>query len=76
MRVNEALLKDMLEQYVHHEPTQCTGQADATTFTFDFPGTNDQSAWYGDFVQYEEGLFEAMMSHTDDAGTKDWQIRM
>lgn len=77
VRVDEAILNDILEQYTAHEPSQCNtqAQADATTFTFDFPGTNTNSGWNEDFVGYEEDLFQAVMSHTDANG-KSWDLRI
>eukprot|EP00584_Thalassiosira_punctigera_P005954 CAMPEP_0172540772 /NCGR_PEP_ID=MMETSP1067-20121228/11704_1 /TAXON_ID=265564 ORGANISM="Thalassiosira punctigera, Strain Tpunct2005C2" /NCGR_SAMPLE_ID=MMETSP1067 /ASSEMBLY_ACC=CAM_ASM_000444 /LENGTH=776 /DNA_ID=CAMNT_0013326685 /DNA_START=99 /DNA_END=2425 /DNA_ORIENTATION=+ len=75
--VEEALLKDIMEAYVGHDASTCASAelANATSFSFDWPGTNADSDWYADFIQYEEGLFQATMSHADANG-KSWEIRI
>jgi len=42
-----------------------------------WPGTNTQSSWNTDFVGYEQGLFQAIMSHNDPTGKNlSWSIRI
>lgn len=77
--LDEALLTDLIEQYITHETTTCTSSAsvdDATSFSFDWPGTNAESAWYESFEQFEQGNFQAIMSHTDGSGDRSWSIRI
>lgn len=76
--LDEALLNDIIEQYTAHEPTSCTSSAsaDATSFSFDWPGTNADSAWYAPFVQFEQSNFQAIMNHADATGDRSWSIRI
>ena len=70
-----AILQDMLESYTEHTPSTCTGAAGTTTYTFNYPGLNQDSEWHPPFQTFEEDLFLAAMSHTD-AGNKSWTIRI
>lgn len=73
--LDAAILQDMLESYTNHQPTTCTGAAGSTTFTFDWPGSNPDSEWEPDFINFEEDLFLAAMTHTD-AGKRTCTIRL
>ena len=73
--LDDALLNDILHSYTDHVASTCTGSADTTTFSFDYPGVNVDSAWNEDFIPFEEGLFQASMTHTD-AGNNSWTIRI
>ena len=74
--LDEALLNDIVESYYNHEPTECTAASSSSSYGFDWPGTNNQSGWTPDFLEYEEGLFQAAFSHTDDDAAKSWTIRV
>ena len=76
--LHEALLNDIVEAYTTHEPSSCNSAAseEATTFTYDWPGTNEKSKWAEDFVPFEESLFQARMSHTASSGNRSWTIRI
>ena len=78
--LDEAILTDILTKYSTYdaEPSTCTSQAsmDATSFSFDWPGTDPNSEWYQPFEQYEQGMFQAIMNHTDATGDRSWSIRM
>ncbi len=74
--LDAAILQDILEAYTDHQPSTCTGDAaSSTSYTYDFPGTNPDSDWHEEFVQYEEDLFLAAMTHTDD-NNRSWTIRL
>ena len=74
--LDAAILQDILEAYTEHQPSTCTGDAaTSTSYTYAFPGTNLDSNWHEEFVQYEQDLFLASMSHTD-ANNRSWTIRL
>ena len=75
--LDEAILNDLIEAYLTHEPTTCTSAAsvNATSFSHNWPGQNGASNWYGPFRGYEAGLFQTIMSH-DDPGSRSWSIRI
>ena len=74
--LDAAILQDILESYTEHVPSTCTGDAaSSTSFTYDFPGTNPDSEWYPSFVNFEQDLFLAEMTHTDD-NNNTWIIRI
>src|SRR5210317_1285569 len=73
--LDDALLNDILHYYTDHAASTCTGSADTTTFSFDYPGVNVDSEWNEAFIPFEEGLFQASMTHTD-TGNKSWTIRI
>lgn len=75
--LQEAILTDILEAYSTHEPSTCTSpeSVSATSFSFDWPGANSNSGWYGPFQPFEEGMFNAIMSHTD-VNDRSWSIRI
>jgi hypothetical protein len=73
--LDDAILNDILHSYTDHVASTCTGSADTTTFSFDYPGVNVDSAWNEAFILFEEGLFQASMTHTD-TGNKSWTIRI
>ncbi len=76
--LDEAILNDIVQSYATYEPTTCNteAQASATSFSFDWPGTNVQSKWAPEFTGYEQGVFQAIMSHTDPTGDRSWSIRI
>jgi hypothetical protein len=76
--LDEAILNDIVQSYATYEPTACNteAQASATSFSFDWPGTNVQSNWDNAFTGYERGMFQAIMSHTDPTGDRSWSIRI
>jgi len=81
--LHAAILDDVIEAYVGHEPSICgvTSSSPSTSYSFEFPGGNAASEWYEDFVPYEEELFRAIMSFDDDgtqsqSGDKSWSIRI
>ena len=53
--LDDALLNDILHSYTDNVASTCTGSADTTTFSFDYPGVNVDSAWNEDFIPFEEG---------------------
>jgi hypothetical protein len=73
--LDEALLNDIVSSYDTHEPTECTAGS-SSSYGYDWPGTNNQSGWNPDFLNYEEGLFQAVISHSDDDPAKSWSIRI
>jgi hypothetical protein len=76
--LDKAILDDIIESYDTHELTTCNtaDQASATSFSFTWPGTNTQSSWNTDFLGYEQGLFQAIMSYNDPTGNRSWSIRI
>ena len=80
--LDEAILTDILTKYSTYdaEPSTCTSQAsmDATSFSFDWPGTDPNSEWSTapDFTPFEEAMFQAIMNHTDATGDRSWSARM
>ena len=80
--LDEAILTDILTKYSTYdaEPSTCTSQAsmDATSFSFDWPGTDPNSEWSTapDFTPFEEAMFQAIMNHTDATGDRSWSVRM
>ena len=82
--LDAALLEDLLEGYADHDagdrPAEClpsTENAAATTFSFDWPGTNAAAGWKPAFEGFEEALFQTEMSHADAApGKNSWTIRI
>lgn len=76
--LDKAILDDIIESYDTHELTTCNtaDQASATSFSFTWPGTNTQSSWNTNFLNYEQGLFQAIMSYNDPTGNRSWSIRI
>lgn len=76
--LDKAVLDDIIQSYITHEATTCNTpeQASATSFSFNWPGTNTQSSWNTDFTGYEQGLFQAIMSYNDPTGNRSWSIRI
>jgi hypothetical protein len=80
--LDEAILNDIVQSYNTHEPTTCNteAQASATSYSFDWPGTNVQSSWDPDITGYERGVFQAIISYTDPdpdpTGDRSWSIRI
>ena len=77
--LDKAILDDIIQSYSTHEPSTCNAeeQSSSTSFSFTWPGTNTQSSWNTDFVGYEQGLFQAIMSHNDPTGKNlSWSIRI
>jgi len=76
--LDKAILDDIIQSYSTHEPSTCKEeQSSSTSFSFTWPGTNTQSSWNTDFVGYEQGLFQAIMSHNDPTGKNlSWSIRI
>ena len=76
--LDKAILNDLIEAYATHEPSTCNSAASvsATSFSFDWPGTNSQSNWFAPLVSFEQGLFQAILSHNDSTGNRSWSIRI
>ena len=75
--LDEALLTDLLEQYTAYEASTCTGAEGTTTYTYNFPGNKAASDWYAPFINFEDELFLAQMSHADPVDSKNsWKIRI
>jgi hypothetical protein len=77
--LDEAILNDILQSYATYEATTCntSEQAAATSFSYDWPGSSStQSSWDTDKVPFEQGLFNAIMSHTDQEGNRSWSMRV
>lgn len=76
--LDKAILDDIIQSYSTHEPSTCKEeQSSSTSFSFTWPGTNTQSSWNTDFFGYEQGLFQAIMSHNDPTGKNlSWSIRI
>merc|ERR1719253_413007 len=72
--LDAAILNDLIEQYDSHIQSTCAEAA--TTISHDWPGTETRSNWFSDYVSFEEGLFQTMMSHVDSSGNKSWTIRI
>ena len=75
--IDEAILDDILHSYISHVPTECntTEQTARTSFSFEWPGTNSLSTWKTAFAPYEQGMFQAIMSH-NDTGNRSWSMRI
>lgn len=77
--LDRAILDDIIQSYSTHEPSTCNTeeQASSTSFSFTWPGTNTQSSWNTDFLGYEQGLFQAIMSFNDPTDKNlSWSIRV
>ena len=76
--LDEAILNDIVQSYSSYELSTCNteAQTSATSFSFDWPGTNAQSSWATAFTGYEQGMFQAIMSNTDATGDRSWSIRI
>jgi len=77
--LDEALLTDIIESHLSHEPTSCTidaVNAATTKISFDWPGRNPKSDWFPDIRRFEQSTFQAIMSHKDVTGKRSWDIRI
>lgn len=79
--LDEAILNDILMQYIDYEPSIsiCNSSSPAvekTSYSFEFPGTNAASNWNPKYVPYEELNFQAILSHEDKVGKKSWSVRI
>jgi len=80
-QLDNAILTDILQQYTTYVPSPesiCPSTASSTTtFTHDWPGTNPNSNWDTATVSnFEEGLFQTLMTHTDVNTNTSWSIRV
>jgi hypothetical protein len=75
--IDAAILDDILHSYIGHVPTECNTpeQTARTSFSFEWPGTNILSSWKTAFAPYEQGMFQAIMSH-NDTGNRSWSMRI
>ena len=75
--IDAAILDDILHSYIGHVPTECNTpeQTARTSFSFEWPGTNSLSSWKTAFAPYEQGMFQAIMSH-NDTGNRSWSMRI
>ena len=79
--LDAAILHDLLHSYITYVPTSesvCPSTAEqTTTFTNEWPGPNPNSDWDDATVQdFEQGLFQTMMTHTDVNTNTSWSIRI
>ena len=81
-QLDNAILTDFLQQYTTYTPSPesiCPSTASSTTaFTHDWPGTNPNSNWDTATTtsNFEEELFQTLMTHTDVNTNTSWSIRV
>ena len=80
-QLDNAILTDILQQYTTYAPSPesiCPSTtSETTTFTHNWTGTNPNSNWDTATVSnFEEELFQTLMTHTDVNTNTSWSIRV
>lgn len=72
--LGDFLDKALMEDIIPEGSAMCTGSG-KTSFTFDYTEKTPEK-WHEDSRPFEEQLFLAELSHTDDDSNRDWTIRV